>query len=493
MISTKGLSIHEARRHLDAGDFTSVALTRQILDEITRKDSLINSYITVAEAGALAQAEAADEKIRKGEAGPLTGIPVGLKDLIVTQGMPTTCASRMLENFVSPYDATVVEKLLQAGAVIPGKLNMDEFAMGSSSETSFFGPVKNPWDLSRIPGGSSGGSAAAVAAGLCLGALGSDTGGSIRQPAAHCGVVGMKPTYGRVSRYGVVAFASSLDQIGPMARNVEDCALLLQAIAGYDSRDSTSVNIPVPDYSALLSRDLSGLTIGLPVEYHGAEGMDPEMAEAIREAVQVLKACGAKTVEVRLPHMPYAVAAYYVIASSEASTNLARFDGIRYGYRTQNPSDLLDLYEKSRSEGFGEEVKRRILIGTYALSSGYYDAYYNQALKVRALIARDFTEAFSCCDLLAAPVTPAPAFLLGSAAGDPLSMYLADIFTISVNLAGIPAMSVPCGFTRAGLPMGLQLLGKPFDEGTLLRAGYAYEKEAALNIGVADPADGMKR
>lgn len=492
MISAKGLTIHEARRHLDAGEFTAKELTRQILEDIGKKDPLINSYITVAGESAMIQAEAADEKIRKKEAGSLTGIPLGLKDLIVTKGMRTTCASRMLENFMSPYDATVAEKLLQAGAVITGKLNMDEFAMGSSSETSFFGPVKNPWDITRVPGGSSGGSAASVAAGLCLGSLGSDTGGSIRQPAAHCGVVGMKPTYGRVSRYGVVAFASSLDQIGPMARNVEDCALLLQAIAGHDPRDSTSVDIPVPDYASFLSRDLSGLTIGLPVEYHGAEGMDPEMAAAIREAVRALQACGAKTVEVPLPHMAYAVAAYYVIASSEASTNLARFDGIRYGYRTEGATDLLDLYERSRSEGFGEEVKRRILIGTYALSSGYYDAYYNKALKVRALIARDFTEAFSRCDLMAAPVTPAPAFALGAAAGDPLSMYLSDIFTISANLAGIPGLSLPCGFTKNGLPMGLQLLGKPFDEGTLFRAGYAYEKEAAWNIGLADPENGKK-
>ncbi|TWI68503.1 aspartyl/glutamyl-tRNA(Asn/Gln) amidotransferase subunit A [Desulfobotulus alkaliphilus] len=492
MSLTKGLHIHEARKHLDAGDFTAEELTRQTLQAISEKDPLINSYITVAEESAMADARLADEKIRKGEAGALTGIPLGLKDLILTRGIRTTCASRMLENFDPPYSGTVAEKLKDAGAVITGKLNLDEFAMGSSSETSWFGPVKNPWNLSHIPGGSSGGSAAAVAAGLCLGSLGTDTGGSIRQPAAHCGVVGLKPSYGRVSRYGVVAFASSLDQVGPMARSVEDCAILLQAIAGHDPKDSTSVNVPVPDYYSLLSKDLKGLTIGLPVEYHGAEGVHPEIRSAIGEAVRVLEASGAKTVEVRLPHMAYAVAAYYVVASSEASTNLARFDGIRYGYRTPEAASLLELYEKSRSEGFGEEVRRRILVGTYALSSGYYDAYYNKALKVRALIAKDFTDAFAGCDLIAAPVTPAPAFALGEVADDPLTMYLADIFTISANLAGIPGMSVPCGFSAKGLPMGLQLLGKPFDEATLLKAAYAYEKEAAWDRGLADPAAGEK-
>ncbi|MCW7753108.1 Asp-tRNA(Asn)/Glu-tRNA(Gln) amidotransferase subunit GatA [Desulfobotulus sp. H1] len=487
MSHTEGLYIHEARKHLDAGDFTAVELTRQTLDAISDKDPLINSYITVDEESAMEQARVADERIQRGEAVGLTGIPIGLKDLILTKGLRTTCASRMLENFIPPYSGTVAEKLMAEGAVITGKLNMDEFAMGSSSESSFFGPVKNPWNPGHVPGGSSGGSAAAVAAGLCLGSLGTDTGGSIRQPAAHCGVVGLKPSYGRVSRYGVVAFASSLDQVGPMARSVEDCAMLLQAIAGYDPRDSTSVNVPVPDYSASFARDLKGMTIGLPVEYHSAEGVKPEIRSAIQEAVKVLQTCGAKIVDIRLPHMPYAVAAYYVVASSEASTNLARFDGIRYGYRTPDAKDLLDLYEKSRSEGFGEEVKRRILIGTYALSSGYYDAYYNKALKVRALIAKDFTDAFACCDLIAAPVTPAPAFNIGEVSDDPLTMYLADIFTISANLAGIPGMSVPCGSTFHGLPMGLQLLGKPFDESTLFKAAYAYEKEAAWGRALADP------
>lgn len=481
------LSIAEARKGLDQGDFTSEELTRATFERIARLDSLLNTHITLAGERAFEQARLADKKIRKGEGAPLTGIPVGFKDLILTRDMRTTCASRMLEHFVSPYDATVAVKLFAQGAVLCGKHNMDEFAMGSSSETSFFGPVKNPWDVSRIAGGSSGGSAAAVATGFCMAALGSDTGGSIRQPASHCGVVGLKPSYGRVSRYGAVAYASSLDQIGPLTRNVEDSAIMLSALAGHDPKDSTSANIPVPDYRSFLSRDLNGLTIGLPVEYHEAEGVDPEVKKAINEAVRVLEACGAKVVQVRLPHAPLAVAVYYIVSPSEASTNLARFDGVHYGFRAENFTDLLDLYEKSRSEGFGEEVKRRILIGTYALSSGYYDAYYVKALKVRSLIASDLEGAFRTCDILAAPVAPTPALPLNFAEDDPLTRYLADAFTLVANLAGTPGISVPCGFSKGGLPIGLQLIGKAFDEGTLLKTAYAYEKEAALNIPLAEP------
>lgn len=482
-MNLNALTIHEARARLDAGECTSVELTRAVLDAVKEHDPALNTYITVTEEAAMERAQAADAVIQAGDAGPLTGIPVGLKDLIVTKGIRTTCASKMLENFIPPYNGTVTEKLLDAGAVFPGKLNMDEFAMGSTNENSAFGPVKNPWDTTKVPGGSSGGSAAAVAADLCIASLGSDTGGSIRQPAAHCGVVGMKPTYGRVSRYGLVAFASSLDQIGPLTKDVTDAAIMMNAISGYDPKDSTSVNVPVPDYTASLKTDLTGLRVGIPVEYNGASGMDPEVAAAVEKAIAVITGCGAKAVPVALPHTEYAVAAYYVIAPSEASSNLARYDGVRYGFRSEAHTDLKSLYQASRSAGFGDEVKRRILIGTYALSAGYYDAYYGKAQKVRSLVTKDFEEAFSGCDVLAAPVTPTPAFGIGEKADDPLAMYLSDIFTISANLAGIPGMSVPCGKTASGLPIGLQLLGRHFAEGTLLQTAYAYEQAAGLHLG----------
>ena len=477
------LTIHEARNGLDAGDFTATELATAILDRIKAVDPEINSYISVTEEAALEQAKAAEKAIESGTQGPLTGIPVALKDLIVTKGTRTTCASKILENFVSPYDATVVEKLGAEGIVMPGKLNMDEFAMGSTNENSAFGPVKNPWDLTKIPGGSSGGSAAAVAADLCMASLGSDTGGSIRQPASHCGVVGLKPSYGRVSRYGLVAFASSLDQIGPLTKDVEDAAIMMNAISGFDPKDSTSSPNEVPDFTKALEQDLSGMTVGLPVEYNKAGGLDPEVERAVAEAIKVLEAAGAKTVEVALPHTEFAVSAYYVIAPSEASSNLARFDGVRYGHRSGEITDLASLYEKSRSEGFGEEVKRRIMIGTYALSAGYYDAYYGQAMKVRRLITEDFEKAFSSCDILAAPVAPTPAFGLGTCVDDPLTLYLADIFTISANLAGIPGLSVPCGKSKDGLPIGLQLLGRSFDEMSLLKAGYSFEKTSGFKMG----------
>ena len=411
-----------------------------------------------------------------GPAGPLTGIPVALKDVLCTQGVRTTCGSRILGNFVPPYDATVVARLKAQGAVIVGKLNMDEFAMGSSTENSGFQITRNPWDLGRIPGGSSGGSAAAVAAGMCLGALGSDTGGSIRQPAAHCGVVGIKPTYGRVSRYGLVAYASSLDQVGPLARSVADAALLTAGIAGYDAADSTSVPLPVPDYRAALTGDIRGLRIGIPAEYSASEGVDPEVLAAVEDAVRTLENLGARRVPISLPHTRYAVAVYYVVAPCEASSNLARYDGVKYGLREQAPSELLEMYRVTRSHGFGPEVQRRIIIGTYCLSAGYYDAYYGKASQVRTLIVEDFKRAFEQCDLIACPVAPTPAFRIGEKMADPLTMYLSDIFTISANLAGIPAMSVPCGFSGAGLPIGLQLMGGHFSEETLFRAAHAFEQ-----------------
>jgi len=470
------LTIHEAHALLQNKEITALELTRSVLERIQAVEPKIGAYLTVAADSALEQARRADKMISSGQILPLSGIPLAIKDLICTEGLATTCASRILENFVPPYSATVMQKLKDAGAVTIGKTNMDEFAMGSSTENSAFKPTRNPWDLSRIPGGSSGGSAAAVAADLCLGALGSDTGGSIRQPASHCGVVGMKPTYGRVSRYGLVAFASSLDQIGPLTKDVSDCAILLNHICGYDPKDSTSVPEPVPDFTAVLTEGLKGLSVGIAAEYSSSEGLNPEVSAAFQNAVTVIERLGAKTVSVSLPHPRYAVAAYYVIAPSEASSNLARYDGVKYGFREKNPDNLLEMYRRTRSKGFGPEVQRRIIIGTYALSAGYYDAYYKKASQVRTLIMADFKKAFETCDVILSPVAPTPAFAIGEKAGDPLTMYLSDVFTLSANLAGIPGMSVPCGFSAAGLPIGLQLMGSHFREETLLKAAYNFEK-----------------
>ena len=425
---------------------------------------------------ALAQARAADTARQNGSAGALCGVPIAHKDIFCTEGVRTSCASKMLDNFIAPYNATVVERLANAGVVTLGKTNLDEFAMGSSNETSFYGAVRNPWNTDCVPGGSSGGSAAAIAAGLAPAATGTDTGGSIRQPAALCGLTGLKPTYGRVSRYGMIAFASSLDQGGPMAKTAEDNALLLQAMAGFDHRDSTSMDLPVPDYRAGLNKDLSGLKIGVPKEYF-SEGLDPEIASAIEASLDEYRKMGAEIKSISLPHTHLAVPCYYIIAPAEASANLSRFDGVRYGYRCENPKDLDDLYTRTRAEGFGEEVKRRILIGTYALSSGFYDAYYRKAQQIRRLIKQDFDEAFKSVDIIAGPTTPNPAFTLGEKVSDPVTMYLEDIYTIAVNLAGLPAISLPAGFTK-GKPIGLQLIGRDFDETTLLAAAHQYQQRS---------------
>jgi aspartyl-tRNA(Asn)/glutamyl-tRNA(Gln) amidotransferase subunit A len=456
-------------------EVTSREVTESVLRRVAEVEDRIHAFITLTPDLAFQQAALADARIQKGEASPLTGIPLAIKDLICTQGVRTTCGSRILENFLPPYDATVTQKLRAAGAVFIGKANMDEFAMGSSTENSFFGPTHNPWDLERIPGGSSGGSAAAVAADECIVALGSDTGGSIRQPAACCGIVGLKPTYGRVSRFGLVAFASSLDQIGPLGKDVRDTALLLNAISGHEPRDSTSMEISVPDYTRALRDDMRSLVLGIPKEFF-AEGLDPEVASAIQEAVHTLEGLGAKTVEVSLPRTHFAVAVYYIIAPAEASSNLARYEGVKYGFRAKDAPDLLEMYEKSRSQGFGAEVKRRIMLGTYALSAGYYDAYYRKASQVRTLIWQDFQKAFTQCHALLTPTAPSPAFRIGEKANEPLQMYLSDIFTIPCNLAGLPGLSLPCGFTRQGLPIGLQILANHFQEETILRVGYAFEQ-----------------
>lgn len=468
-------TIHELRDMLKKGETTAQAVTESVFGRIKAIDDKVKAYITITGDIARAQAAEADKRIKAGDTSPLLGISIAVKDNMCTEGIRTTCASKILGNFVPPYDATVVRKLKQAGAVICGKPNMDEFAMGSSTENSGFHITKNPWDLERIPGGSSGGSAAAVAAGECIAALGSDTGGSIRQPAACCGVVGLKPTYGRVSRYGLVAFASSLDQIGPLTKDVIDAAILMNVIAGHDPGDSTSANIAVPDFTASLKKDVKGLTIGIPKEYF-IEGMDPEVDKAVRDAVKTLEGLGALVRDVTLPHTAYAVATYYILATSEASSNLARYDGVKYGFRAQGAKDLLDMYMKSRSQGFGPEVKRRIMLGTYALSAGYYDAYYKKGQQARTLIKRDFDEAFKSVDVIATPTAPTAAFKIGEKSADPLQMYLSDIFTISVNLAGIPGISIPCGFTKNNLPIGLQLLGRHFDEESILRASFAYEQ-----------------
>ena len=458
---------------LRAKQFTSVELSRCFLDRITALDPGYNSFITVDETAVLAAAAAADERIAAGEAATLTGIPIAHKDIFCTNGIRTSCGSRMLDNFVPPYDATLIDKFNRAGAVILGKTNMDEFAMGSSSESSYYGPVRNPWDSSLVPGGSSGGSAAAVAALLAPAATGTDTGGSIRQPAAFCGITGIKPTYGRVSRLGMVAFASSLDQAGPMAHSAEDCALLLNSMAGYDPLDSTSSELPAEDYTARLGDSLQGLRIGLPKEYFG-EGLQAGTARRIEQALKEFEAQGATLVEVSLPHSHLTIPTYYVIAPAEASTNLSRFDGVRYGHRCSDPIDLHDLYTRTREEGFGAEVKRRILIGTYALSAGYYDAYYKKAQQVRRLIKQDFTACFEQVDVIAGPTTPGPAFALGAKSDDPVAMYLEDIYTLAVNLAGLPGMSIPAGFVD-GKPVGLQLIGRHFGESQLLNVAHRYQ------------------
>ena len=472
-------TIHELQKMIRSGEATSLDIVRSVFSRIDAVEGRVHAYITLMREYAFEQAEVADRSIREGKIAPLTGIPIALKDIVCTKGFLTTCGSHILYNFIPPYDATVVEKLKAAGAVFTGKANMDEFAMGSSTETSYFGITRNPWDLDRIPGGSSGGSAAAVAADECIASIGSDTGGSIRQPAALCGVVGMKPTYGRVSRFGLIAFASSLDQIGPFTKDVEDCAIMMNVISGYDPRESTSVPMAVPDYREFLSRGIGSFRVGIPKEYF-ISGIDPEVTEAMERAMKAVKNLGASCVEISLPHTEYCLAVYYIIAPAEASSNLARYDGVKYGFRADDVRDLLDMYKKTRSAGFGAEVKRRIMIGTYALSSGYYDAYYKKASQVRALITKDFAEAWKSCDVIMAPTTPTPAFRIGEKMDDPLQMYLSDIFTISTNLAGIPGISVPCGFTRQGLPIGLQFLAGHFEEGKLIQAAAAFEKQANL-------------
>lgn len=466
-------SIAELAKGLRSGEFSSVELTQAFLDRIKRHSSL-NCYVTITEDLALQEAKAADDRIAKGDATLLTGIPVAQKDIFCTQGVKTTCGSKMLDNFIAPYNATVVDKFNQAGTVMLGKLNMDEFAMGSSNETSYFGAVRNPWDLNAIPGGSSGGSAAAVAAGLTVCATGTDTGGSIRQPAAHCGITGLKPTYGRVSRYGMIAYASSLDQGGPMAHSAEDAAIMLQVMAGFDERDSTSVDLPVPDYRAGLNNPIEGLKIGLPKEFFG-DGLNNDVAAVIESAVNEYRKLGAHIKEVSMPNLKLAIPAYYVIAPAECSANLSRFDGVRYGYRCANPVDLTDLYVRSRGEGFGKEVKRRILMGTYALSAGYYDAYYIKAQKVRRLISEDFKKALSEVDVIMGPVAPSTAFGIGEKIGNPIEMYLSDIYTIAINLAGLPAMSVPAGIV-GGKPVGLQIIGNYFAEERLLNIAHQYQQ-----------------
>ncbi len=469
-----GMSISELAPRLARREVSPVEVTAQLLQRIRERDGELHAYLLLDEAGAMAQAREAEARLGRGEGSALTGIPLALKDVMVTRGLRTTCGSKILENFVPTYDATVVARLRRAGAIFLGKTNMDEFAMGSSTENSAFGPTRNPWNREYVPGGSSGGSAAAVAADLCLAALGSDTGGSIRQPACLCGVVGLKPTYGRVSRYGLVAYASSLDQIGPITKEVKDAALLMTVIAGHDPRDSTSAPQAAPDYAAALGQDLQGLKIGVPREYFGP-GLDPEVEVAIRSALGTMGGLGAEILEVSLPHTEYAVATYYLVAVAEASSNLARYDGVKYGFRAEG-RNLLETYLNTRTEGFGAEVRRRIMLGAFILSAGYYDAYYKKGTQARALIRGDFEAAFRECALIACPVSPTPAFRLGEKLADPLTMYLSDIFTISANLAGIPGISVPCGFSSRGLPIGLQLLGPPFAESEIFRAAYAFEQ-----------------
>jgi aspartyl-tRNA(Asn)/glutamyl-tRNA(Gln) amidotransferase subunit A len=467
-------TIKEASSAIERGDVSPVELVKAVLGRIDAIEEEVGAYVTVNRDNALEQAKQAEKSIKDGVKRSLNGIPIAVKDNICTEGIRTTCSSKILENFMPPYESTATQRLKNEGYILIGKTNLDEFAMGSSTENSAFVHTKNPWDRSRVPGGSSGGSAAAVAADECIAALGSDTGGSIRQPAAFCGVVGFKPTYGMVSRYGLVAFASSLDQIGTLTKNVEDSAILLNIICGHDQLDSTSVSKEMPDFTSLLGHDIKGMKIGFPREYF-IEGIEREVEESVKEAIKMLESLGAIPVEISLPHTGYAIATYYVLATSEASANLARYDGVRYGMRTKG-KDLLDMYMKTRAEGFGAEVKRRIILGTYALSSGYYDAYYRKAQQVRTLIKRDFQKAYEKVDVIVTPTTPTTAFRAGEKTEDPLQMYLSDIFTISINLAGVPAISLPCGLTSGGLPVGLQIIGNHFDEGSVLRAAYAFEQ-----------------
>ena len=475
-------TIAELADGLRRRDFSSRELTQHYLERIERLDPSVNSFITVTAELALQRATLADERIGTGDAGALTGIPIAHKDIFCTEGLRTSCGSRMLDNFVAPYEATVVDRLATAGAVVLGKTNMDEFAMGSSNETSFYGPVKNPWDQTKVPGGSSGGSAAAVSARLCAAATGTDTGGSIRQPAALCGVTGIKPTYGRCSRWGMIAFASSLDQAGPMTRCAADAAIMLQAMAGFDPKDSTSAEEPVPDYAASLDDDLTGLRIGLPKEYFG-EGLDPAVAASIEAAIKEYERLGAVISEISLPNSPLSVPVYYVVAPAECSSNLARFDGVRFGHRADNPRDLEDLYKRSRAEGFGAEVQRRIMIGTYVLSAGYYDAYYLKAQKIRHLISDDFRQAFEQVDVIMGPTSPTTAFPIGAKMDDPVAMYLNDIYTIATNLAGLPGMSIPVA-QSAGMPVGLQIIGNYFQEGRLLNVAHRLQEATDWHLAV---------
>ena len=476
------LTAHELHDKLKACEITAVELTESVYERIEAVEPHVKGYLTLTKEIALEQANAADAGFQNGDnMSPLAGIPIAIKDVICTKGVRTTCASKILSNFVPPYDATVMTKLNQQGIVMIGKTNMDEFAMGSSTENSAYQITHNPWDLETIPGGSSGGSAAVVSADTAICSLGSDTGGSIRQPAALCGVVGMKPTYGRISRYGLIAFASSLDQIGPFTKDVTDCALVLNALCGNDEMDSTSVDVPVPDFTQSLINDVQGLKIGVPKEYF-TEGLDTEVADKVHAAISVLEKLGASVEEISLPHTEYAIATYYIIAPAEASANLARYDGVRYGYRTKEPTDLINMYKKTRSEGFGQEVKRRIMLGTFALSAGYQDAYYRKAQKARTLIKSDFDAAFEKVDVIATPTSPTPAFKIGERTADPLQMYLCDVMTTPASHAGLPGISVPCGFVESGLPVGLQLLAAPFDEETLLRAAYTFEQNTEHHL-----------
>jgi aspartyl-tRNA(Asn)/glutamyl-tRNA(Gln) amidotransferase subunit A len=470
------LTATELRKKISAREISATEAATAFLKRIEQVESKVDAFLLVDSEGALAQARAVDEKIARGEVvGRLAGVPIAIKDNMCTRGLRTTCASKILQPFIPPYDADVVERLRREDAVILGKTNMDEFAMGSSCENSSAKPTRNPWALDRVPGGSSGGSAAAVAARMTPLALGSDTGGSIRQPAALCGIVGLKPTYGRVSRYGLIAFASSLDQIGPLATDARDAALLSEVISGYDRRDSTSVDIPVPEYTASLTGDLRGMRIGVPKEHFG-KGLDSEVELAVRTAMKICECLGAELVEVSLPHSEHAVATYYIVAPAEASSNLARYDGAHYGYRTEHAENIIELYSRTRAEGFGPEVQRRILLGTYALSTGYYDAYYLKAAKVRRLIKQDFDRAFEKVDFIIGPTSPSAAFRIGERKDDPLAMYLADVYTIAVNLAGIAAIALPCGFSREGLPIGMQIVAKEFEEARLLQAAWAYQE-----------------
>ncbi len=478
------LTAHEIHDLLIKREVSAVEVAESVFQQIDKVEDVIHSYTTLTRDNAMATAAAVDAKIGAGEEiAPLAGIPIAVKDIMCTKGVLTTCGSKILSNFIPPYDSTVVKKLKEQDVVIVGKSNMDEFAMGSSTETSHYGITRNPWDPSTVPGGSSGGSATATAAGEAICALGSDTGGSIRQPASLCGVVGIKPTYGRVSRYGLIAFASSLDQIGPFGRDVTDCALLLNVISGRDKMDSTSVDLPVPDYTKSLINDVKGMKIGIPKEYFVDDGMDPEVTEKVRDAIKIFEDLGAVCDEVSLPNTNYGIADYQIISRAEASSNLARFDGTRYGYRTpEDVASLKEMYKKTRSEGFGAEVKLRIMLGTYALSTGYYDAYYLKAQKVRTLIKNDFDEAFKTFDILLTPTSPTTAFKIGEKMDDPLTMYLSDIFTVNCNIAGIPGMSMPCGLSSAGMPIGLQLLAKPFDEEAIFRAAYTFQQNTEHHL-----------